>query len=269
MSGTIIFLVLALPILSRHRRPIALQEAKRLLIPALAFVAVFSCLGHKELRFIIYVLPLLNIVAALVVSAIVEDAEGSAVKTDNKSVKSSWSWLSAIRWGDLFVFLCISSTVATTVAFSVISHYNYPGGNALLHLHQHHQVQKSKAQNLPCHVSVYIDVAAAMTGISRFSEALSTKESDLCTFVYDKREDITVGSQVFDDLSFDYVITDNTNLLTNDGYELMHKEEGVAAVVQRWLDGIFPRSLISRLFPTASPPIIVYKRRTEKSAEKE
>ena len=37
---------------------------RTLLIPCIAFVALLSCLGHKEWRFVVYVVPLWNIVAA-------------------------------------------------------------------------------------------------------------------------------------------------------------------------------------------------------------
>ncbi|KAH5203120.1 mannosyltransferase [Parastagonospora nodorum] len=173
------------------------QRSLDLLVPSLAFAALYSFLPHKEWRFIIYVIPAFTGVAA---------------------AGASWIWnrrAKSVIYAVLSLALVASVLVsfAASTAILALSSLNYPGGTALHILHH-----KFEHPAHP-HFNVYFDNLACQTGVTRFLEShrgaqtiLDVLESqDMHSkrvWTYDKTED---PSAVLDPMfwaSFDYVLAE-------------------------------------------------------------
>ncbi|KZC06679.1 putative Dol-P-Man:Man(7)GlcNAc(2)-PP-Dol alpha-1,6-mannosyltransferase [Dufourea novaeangliae] len=139
-------------------------RVRTLTVPGIVFVALFSFLPHKELRFIIYVFPLLNVSAAAVCHRIWENR-----------AKSPWNGFMALIIVSHLVLNALFSMFLLCVAGS-----NYPGGLAIAKLHR---LEKDSVD--PVHV--HIDVLTAQTGVSRFTQ---TNDS----WIYSKQENLTIDN---------------------------------------------------------------------------
>ncbi|KAF9304648.1 dolichyl-P-Man:Man(7)GlcNAc(2)-PP-dolichol alpha-1,6-mannosyltransferase [Mortierella antarctica] len=145
------YFTLLLPKIATVSLPLALVATvieprfRRYMLPATVFVSLYSLLGHKEWRFVIYVVPILNLGAAVVLSWVFK----------RKTILYKIVSLGLIS----VLFLSFIASLAQ----SLISSQNYPGGVALQRLHEL-ELESFRA------ATVHIDGAAAETGCSRFGE---------------------------------------------------------------------------------------------------
>ncbi|KAI5207857.1 hypothetical protein E4T39_01800 [Aureobasidium subglaciale] len=153
-----------------------------IMIPLLAFVAIYSVLPHKEWRFIIYIIPGLTGVAA---------------------AGASWIWTRRSKTL-LYRFLSLALVGSTILSFTTslgllyISSLNYPGGEALTRLHE---VVSSGHDG---QTWVYMDNLACQTGVTRFLE-----KNAASAFKYDKTEDETTLLDPAFWQKFNYVLTED------------------------------------------------------------
>lgn len=145
------------------------KELRKFLMPFIAFLSLYSILPHKELRFIMYVLPIFNAVAAKFISDQIKKRESRFACTFNLIASSH-----IIANGILALF------------FLHISYYNYPGGQAMLKLHE---LVPSSTE-----VHLHIDVYPAQTGVSRFLELNPN-------WIYNKTENIDKLSSEYSQFS--------------------------------------------------------------------
>lgn len=179
--------------------PVGLWRDRRtwtLAAPSIGFVFLYSFLPHKELRFIIYVVPVFNAVAACGMSFIYKN-EGKWRPLVSTAVK-------VITMGGLL------GNCMVTVLLVLISHRNYPGGVALQRLHK-----LLDNETGPCHV--HISVAAAQTGVSRFGE-INPK------WRYSKAEDVADDS--IEIMTFSHLLAEPPCNRMGHSHSLLEKVEG-------------------------------------------
>ncbi|KAI4121782.1 MAG: hypothetical protein LQ338_006180 [Usnochroma carphineum] len=129
-------------------QPALRRPAAELILPNLAFVALYSFQPHKEWRFIIYVIPPLLTAAAMSANWI----------WTRRSKTLIYRILSLALVGSVF-----ASFTASTFMLS-LSRLNYPGAEALNRLHA-----IAPSYHAPSEVvHVHMDTLSCMTGVTRF-----------------------------------------------------------------------------------------------------
>jgi alpha-1,6-mannosyltransferase len=147
-------------------------------IPAILFVFLYSFLPHKELRFIIYVFPILNIASACACQRLWSSRKKSIIR-------------------GLCALLAITHLIGNfvlTVFLLTVSKNNYPGGVAISRLHR----MASNEMN----VTIHIDNLTAQTGVTRFTEIHKN-------WTYSKEENLKAGDAELH--NFDYLLVEVKN----------------------------------------------------------
>ncbi|MCJ1402594.1 dolichyl-P-Man:Man(7)GlcNAc(2)-PP-dolichol alpha-1,6-mannosyltransferase [Xylographa trunciseda] len=190
--------------------PALRERAFDMLVPNMAFVAIYSLQPHKEWRFIIYVLPSVTAVAAM---------------------GASWIWTRRTK-SFIYRILAVGLVASTLGTFAVsfgmlaVSSLNYPGAAALDCLHAH----ADGSQNI---INVHMDTLSCMTGITRFLQIPPSQNSSASNghtlWLYDKTENETQLLHPGFWEKFDYVLAERPEKAIG-GWEILHTIDGLTGV---------------------------------------
>jgi alpha-1,6-mannosyltransferase len=175
------------------------EPAIDLLIPNLAYIALYSLLPHKETRFIFPVIPPLTLVAAL---------------------STSYMWKHrnrAVFYRLLSIIIVLSVLLSALVAHAALlplSALSYPGAHALSALHDYASVHSlgTSVHDTNNTILVHLDNLSTQTGITRLLQhSPSTKPGDP-HWIYDKTENATDLLNPFWWTQFDYTVMESPQL---------------------------------------------------------
>ncbi|CDW52038.1 RNase PH and Glyco transf 22 and Anticodon 1 and tRNA-synt 1 domain containing protein [Trichuris trichiura] len=171
------------------------EKIRRLTVCALGYVLIYSFLPHKELRFIFYAIPLLNMAASWV-SARMMLMRSSSVPT---LIGISLSLVQPMI--NMLLALCFMRAAIA----------NYPGGEAIVTLHT--TLRAEGLSGKP--VRIHIDSYCAETGVTRFLQVNPLWE-------YNKSESLILPEQKID---FDYLLIGDSDDVTqvNKNYITTHR----------------------------------------------
>jgi alpha-1,6-mannosyltransferase len=212
---------------------------------AFGFVGLYSCLGHKEMRFLFPVMPLWNLAAAigmsrihsLVFMTLLDKINGGEMQQHQNQRQPKRTMIALLGLFAVAVALVLS--LVASWSFVAVSRWNYPGGMALQQLQDHvvtsvtahhrggntndhdNAAAATVVASLPSSLKVhaYIDVASAMTGVSLFGQhaAELSSSNQVVVWSFDKKGYESENASVNDSQwsAYTHILTEDPDL-TND-----------------------------------------------------
>ncbi|CAL8098513.1 unnamed protein product [Calicophoron daubneyi] len=210
-------------------------ESIGFVLAAFSFILLYSFLPHKELRFIIYTLPILNLATATLWASLEKQLKSSANET-----RFTLLWYrKLLLW---FCYLHIPVNIICSMLLLLAARRNYPGGEALVRLNHWPGLMAKQS------VHVHVCNLAAQTGITRFLEEHSH-------WVYNKTERIESNVEVLEGSNFTHLISE---IKPKEMLQISHLFKELFEVLG--YDGVtFQKSWIPINFRTA-PKLFVYER---------
>ncbi|KAI8818586.1 Alg9-like mannosyltransferase family-domain-containing protein [Fimicolochytrium jonesii] len=133
-------------------------RTRRYTVPVAAFVALYSFLPHKEWRFIIYALPIMNAMAGVAVAHI---------------SRPSADWRKTRRSAVLALKFYVLAHFAASFFMAYVSSFNYPGGEALARANHDiypYPTAASESLSEADRPYVHLDAPTAISGASLFGQ---------------------------------------------------------------------------------------------------
>ncbi|KAH3684741.1 hypothetical protein WICPIJ_004272 [Wickerhamomyces pijperi] len=174
------------------------QVLKISMFASLLFVFIMSFQGHKEWRFVVYVVPLINIAAAT-----------QAAGYTSRAFHTRWNWYKPLL---MVIFGCSALSFLLATFWCEAAYFNYPGGQAMVTSQQLILQDMQKGQ-IPQHygssgsdVIIHSDTYVNSNGGSLFAD-ISAHYPDFVSLKIDRTEDPNLlTSPLWNE--FDYVVTE-------------------------------------------------------------
>ena len=185
-----------------------------LVVPLIAFVAVYSFLPHKEWRFIVYVIPGLTAVASVGAAAI-------------------WTRRKRSEFHNIASLVLVGSVLGSflgSLALLCISSLNYPGGEAI-------QRVQMIGQNSSQPLRIHLDNLSCQSGVTRFLQD-GPGDRLQAMWAWDKTEDAPKSLEHPFWKQFDYVLLETPDTIpdtwsvteTVEAHDGLSMKEGVPIV---------------------------------------